>query len=161
LTFLPTSNHRPQTSNNIKALLKRAGLFLRGVADIFSEKLKFTIHNQTSNMKNFLVLFREPDGRTTEHSEEDIAKHQEHWKEWWERWVYEGKLAGGTGLTLNGTVIKGKDAPVIDDIYRAGKEIVGGFILLKAKNLAEATAIIQSCPVFEFGGYAEVREMQQ
>ena len=112
-------------------------------------------------MKNFLVLFREPDGRSGEHTEEAIRQHQENWKEWWGRWAKEGKLAGGTGLTLNGITVMGKEGPLVRDIHKAGTEIVGGFLLLKADDLEEAAKIVQSCPIFEFGGYAEVREMQQ
>ena len=33
-------------------------------------------------MKNFIVLFREPDGRTAPHTEEDITRHRENWKHW-------------------------------------------------------------------------------
>lgn len=107
-------------------------------------------------MKNYLVLFREPDGRTQPHSEADIARHQQNWKTWMGRWT--ANLAGGSGLTLNGRLIKGGHTD--DGIHRVGTEIVGGFLLLKADNLEEATSIAETCPIYEFDGYAEVREMQ-
>jgi hypothetical protein len=47
-----------------------------------------------------------------------------------------------------------------DGIHRSGKEIIGGFLLLNADDLEEATAMLANCPVFAFGGYAEIREMQ-
>lgn len=110
-------------------------------------------------MKNYLVLFREPDGRTGQHSDEEISAHQANWKSWMEAYGKAGNLAGGSSLTLTGRVIKGSE--VSNDIYKNGTEIVGGFLLLKSADLDEATAIAKKCPIYEFGGYAEVREMTQ
>jgi len=111
-------------------------------------------------MKNFIVLFREPDGRIEKHSEEDIARHQANWKAWFSKWSATGNLAGGSGLTMNGKQVKGKDQQIVNGIHYSGTEIVGGFLLLKAENLDEAVSIAASCPIYEFDGYAEVREMQ-
>ena len=43
-----------------------------------------------------------------------------------------------------------KEPPVLSDI--------GGYLLINARDLDEATSLMQSCPIFEFGGYAEIRE---
>jgi len=110
-------------------------------------------------MKNYIVLFREPDGRTLPHSEEEILRHQGNWRSWFSEWSGKGKIAGGSGLSLEGKVIKG-GGQVREGIHRVGTEIVGGFLLLKAESLEEATGIAESCPIYEFDGYAEVREMQ-
>lgn len=110
-------------------------------------------------MKNYLVLFREPDGRTETHPQEEVIKHRDNWKRWFEEYSAKGNLAGGSGLTLEGWMI-GQDGQMHNDIHHVGTEIVGGFLLLKAGNLDEAAAIAKSCPIYEFGGYAEVREMQ-
>lgn len=111
-------------------------------------------------MKNFLVIFREPDGRKKEHSKLEIEDHQQHWKSWFEKWKPEGILKGGSGLTLNGKIIKPPGNEATDGIHKVGDEIVGGFLLIEAADLEKATEIIQSCPIFEFDGYAEIREMQ-
>lgn len=111
-------------------------------------------------MKDYLVLFREPDGRTEPHAEDAITQHRLNWKNWMDKWGKEGNLAGGNSLTLNGKIITGNDKKVTNDIHRVGTEIVGGFLLIKANNLDEAETIIKSCPIFEFDGYAEIREMQ-
>lgn len=109
-------------------------------------------------MNDFLVLFREPDGRTAEHTDEDTRQHQLNWKNWLEYYGKQGNLAGGKALALKGKVIRGSQHPT-DGPYAVGKEIVGGFLLIKANNLDEAVEIVQTCPIFEFGGFAEVREM--
>lgn len=110
-------------------------------------------------MKNYIVIFREPDGRLDAHTEAEIAAHRENWGRWFAEWGAKGKLAGGSGLTLNGRIIN--DGKISEGIHHVGTEIVGGFLLLKAEDLDEATAIAASCPIYEFEGYAEVREMQQ
>lgn len=110
-------------------------------------------------MKNYIVLFREPDGRTMPHSEADITRHRENWAAWFGKWGAKGNLAGGSGLSLEGKIIKG-EGQVSVGIHRVGTEIVGGFLLLKAGSLEEAVGIAETCPIYEFDGYAEVREMQ-
>ncbi|MBK0383470.1 hypothetical protein I5M32_10920 [Pedobacter sp. SD-b] len=111
-------------------------------------------------MKKLIVLFREPDGRAIEHSESEIKAHQENWKNWFSTWGQKGKLEGGSGLTLNGKIIKGDGNIVVNEIYKNGDEIVGGYLLLNATNLDEAVEIMKTCPIYEFGGYAEIRELQ-
>jgi hypothetical protein len=110
-------------------------------------------------MKNFIVLFREPDGRTDPHPAEEVARHQEKVRGWFAEWGAKGHIAGGSGLTLEGSLID-TDGQASGGIYRVGTEIVGGFMLLKANDLSEATDIARTCPVLEFGAFAEVREMQ-
>jgi len=111
-------------------------------------------------MKNFIVIFRELDGRIEQHTPEAIEQHQQNWKTWLEKWGGAGHLNGGSGLTLNGKIMKGSPIAVTNDIHKVGTEIVGGFLLLKATDLGEAENIMQTCPIFEFDGYAEIREMQ-
>lgn len=110
-------------------------------------------------MKNYIVLFREPDGRTEPHSAEDMTRHRQNWDNWFAEWAPKGNLAGGSGLTLDGRIIQ-QNGAIKNAVHQIGTEIVGGFLLLKASNLDEATAIAASCPIYEFDGYAEVREMQ-
>jgi hypothetical protein len=111
-------------------------------------------------MKKFIVLFREPDGRTITHSDTAIKAHQENWKNWFSTWGQKGKLSGGSGLTLNGRIIKGNGNIVTDEIYKNHNEIVGGYLLLNADDFNEAVDIMKSCPIYEFDGYAEIRELQ-
>lgn len=109
--------------------------------------------------KKYLVLFREPDGRTDVHTDEEKKLHQQHWKSWAQRWGESGNLTGGSGLTLDGKLIL-KDGVSRDDIHRNGMEIVGGFLLINAENIDQASEIVANCPVFEFGAVAEIREYQ-
>src|SRR5882672_4053538 len=111
-------------------------------------------------MKEFLVLFREEDGRTGEHSATDTQQHQLSWRKWLETASSKGALAGGQALTLRGNVIRNFGKDISEGPYvPKGREIVGGYLLIKADSLEAATELITSCPVFEFDGFAEVREV--
>ncbi len=109
-------------------------------------------------MKDFMVIFREPDGRTDVHSEDYNQSHQLKVKGWMDSLIKSGNLSGGRALTLKGNVVT-TDRQVRNDIYKVGKEIVGGYLLLKSDDLNQATEIIKSCPILERGGFAEVREV--
>jgi hypothetical protein len=111
-------------------------------------------------MKKFIVLLREPDGRTITHSDSATKAHQENWKNWLSTWGQKGKLSGGSGLTLNGRIIKDHGNAVTDEIYKDKDEIVGGYLLLNAEDFNEAVDIMKACPIYEFDGYAEIRELQ-
>lgn len=109
-------------------------------------------------MKDFLLLFREPDGRTTPHDPEFTARHQQHWKDWMAPLIANGQLAGGKPLTLNGKIVD-TSGQVTEGIHKNGTEIVGGFLLIKAESLDAATELARTCPVLEADGYIEVREI--
>jgi len=36
--------------------------------------------SKSNQMKNYIVLFREPDGRTAPHEQQDIDRHRDNWK---------------------------------------------------------------------------------
>jgi hypothetical protein len=112
-------------------------------------------------MKDFIVILREPDGRLEQHGEQEIKEHRQHMTEWFQKHIQLGNVSGGSALTLNGKQIKGPKAAVVNDIHKVGTEIVGGYILLKAVDWDEAVLIMQSFPIYEFDGYAEIRELMQ
>ncbi len=50
---------------------------------------------------------------------------------------------------------------ITDGPFAEGKEVIGGFSIIKAKDLAEASEIAKGCPIFEFpDGRVEVRPVQ-
>ena len=120
-------------------------------------------------MNQYLIIFREPDGRTGTHAPETLLQHRQDMKTWMDKMTAGQRISGGNALTLNGKVIKGprptaqpgNQQTITDSLYTVGTEIVGGYLLLNAGSLEEATAITATCPVLDFGGFAEVRETMQ
>jgi hypothetical protein len=105
----------------------------------------------------YLILFREPDGRKDDHTPEEISAHRLHWQQWMEPLLQQNKLLGGKPLALDGRLLKGRAPQVTNGPHTAGIEIVGGYLLIEAHDIDEATAIMKTCPIFEFDGYAEIR----
>jgi hypothetical protein len=114
--------------------------------------------------KNYLVLFREPDGREEAHLPEEIRVHREKWTEWLSKLRESDVLVSGNSLTLNGAVIKREtntwlEIPHPYQVHE--KEIVGGFLIITAPDLFEASEILKECPIYDFNGFTEIREIQQ
>ena len=110
-------------------------------------------------MKHYIVILREPDGRKDPHAPDEITVHRANWNRWLTE--HQHSLRGGTALSLKGVVINGEGA--LQQIkagpyQRHDDEIVGGYLLLEANDLEHATSIMRTCPAYEFGGFAEIRE---
>ena len=56
--------------------------------------------------------------------------------------------------------MSGKSKAVTDGPF-AEKDMVGGYTLLEAKDLAHAVEISKGCPILEFGGHVEVRPIMK
>jgi len=109
-------------------------------------------------MNNYLLIFRGGlDFKTAsaDHYQEAMLK----WKTWIEKLEREGRDGSGHRLLPLGAVISGEKKRVTDGPYAEGKEIVGGFKLIKAKDLNDALEVAKGCPIFDYGGITEVREI--
>ncbi|WP_259068981.1 hypothetical protein HDF24_05865 [Mucilaginibacter sp. X4EP1] len=112
-------------------------------------------------MKDFIVILREPDGRQDVHDPIEVKEHRVRMSAWFQQHIKSGNITGGSALTLKGVQIKGRNADVVNDIHQVGTEIVGGYLLLKAIDWDNAIEMMKSFPVYEFDGYAEIREFLQ
>ena len=50
---------------------------------------------------------------------------------------------------------------ITDGPFTEGKEIVGGFVALPANDMDHAVELSKECPIFEYGGSVEVREIAE
>jgi hypothetical protein len=50
---------------------------------------------------------------------------------------------------------------VTDGPFAEVKDLVGGYSLIEAKDLAEAAELSKGCPVFERNGFVEVRPIMK
>ena len=114
-------------------------------------------------MKDFLLLFRGGEtAREAEQKSPELWKqHMMKWKNWMEGLGKQGKLISGKPLNQEGNVIRGKKKVVTDGPFAESKEIVGGYLMIKAKDLKEAVELSKDCPVLEHDGIVEVRELQE
>jgi hypothetical protein len=122
------------------------------------ENRSFITPKQTQ-MKEYLLLFRNPVSEGfTPPTQEQMAGVMEAWTKWMNDLAQQGKFTGGQPLTQDGKLMKTKtsitDAPFIE-----GKEVVNGYLLIKASGYDEAVELSKGCPAFDDGGTVEVREI--
>lgn len=109
-------------------------------------------------MKDFVFLFRGGlDFKTA--TTEQIQQAMQRWKTWMDELTAQGKMTGGNRLLPVGATVSGTAAQVTDGPYPEGKEIIGGYVGIKANDLDEALAIAKTCPILFYNGSAEVREV--
>ncbi|MEX2566355.1 MAG: YciI family protein [Cyclobacteriaceae bacterium] len=110
-------------------------------------------------MKKYLYLFRGGDGRNVNQSPQQMQEHMEKWGVWMNGLNEKGILDSGLPLANEGKVVAKKGQDITDGPFAEGAEIVGGYLIVNAKNLEEATNFSKECPIFEYEGTVEVREI--
>lgn len=66
----------------------------------------------------------------------------------------------GHPLDGAGKVVRGKQKSIHDGPYAEAKDIVNGYMLIEAKDLAHAVELSKGCPILDVGGSVEVRPVQ-
>ena len=91
----------------------------------------------------------------------ELQANMDKWMAWVEKLNKEGKYVSGEALLPGGKLITGKTA-VTDGPYTEGKELVGGFFVINAATIEEATKIAtDNYPDFEYGGSVQVRPVMK
>ena len=68
----------------------------------------------------------------------------------------------GHPLERTGKLMAGKARSVTDGPFAEAKDVVGGYTLVQATDLAQATALASGCPIFELAdGTVEVRPVMK
>jgi hypothetical protein len=107
-------------------------------------------------MSNFMFLFR---GGETPNSPERMQVQMQQWMAWIQKLRNDGKYIAGDPLQAGGKVLRSRKI-ITDGPFAEGKEIVGGYFLVRAETLEEAAEMSRDCPIFETGGSVEVRPVQ-
>ena len=105
-------------------------------------------------MSDFLYLYRGGDSMGTP---EQMQQSMQKWGAWLQDLGAKGHIKDqGNPLESTGKVVKKKTA-ITDGPFAEAKDIVGGYTLVEAKDINEAVALAAGCPIFESGGFVEVR----
>lgn len=107
-------------------------------------------------MKQYLYLFR---GGEFPESPEKMQAHMEKWGQWMQGLGQDGTLVDGLPLDKTGKVVEKAGEIITDGPFAEGKEVVGGYLIVKSNNLDHAVEISKGCPIFEYKGTVEVREI--
>lgn len=111
-------------------------------------------------MKEFMLIIRGGEDLSATKSPEEMQEHMQQWQKWMGGLTDQGKFVAGQPLETAGKSLIEKGAKVIDRPLAEGKEIVGGYIILKAEALDEATELATGCPGLEHDCTIEVREIR-
>jgi hypothetical protein len=105
-------------------------------------------------MADFIYLFRGP---SPEGSPEQMQQNMQKWRVWIDELGKKGHFKSGDPLDKTGKVVSGKQKVVTDGPYAEAKDLVGGYLMIAAENIAQATDLAKGCPIFETSGSVEVR----
>lgn len=107
-------------------------------------------------MKEFLMLFRHIPNPDLMPEGEALQAEINKWQNWIGGIAAQGKFVKSNELDYEGKIVNAGKV-ITDGPYAEVKEIVGGYIIVKADNYDEAIEMAHGCPTLEYGGSVEVR----
>ncbi|HTI12426.1 MAG TPA: YciI family protein [Puia sp.] len=112
-------------------------------------------------MKDFMFIFRGPTPEDLNLTPEESQASMQKWFEWIGELSAKGRYVGGDPLLKEGKLIQGKKPVVTDGPFAEGKELLGGYFIIKAESLEEATQLAYGFPDFDTEGSVEIREVMK
>ncbi len=111
-------------------------------------------------MKDYLLIIRGGEDIQELKSPEEMQAHMERWGAWMGGLAEQGKMLGGQPLMNEARSLTDKGNTITDRPLAEGKELVGGYLIVKAESLDEAAEVAKGCPGFEHDCTIEVREIR-
>lgn len=108
-------------------------------------------------MNEFLLLFRNITGNGQYISTpQDMQDDMPRWQRWMGSLARQGRLVSSKPIDYAGTVVSNE--AVTEGPYVERQELVSGYLICKAENMAEAVAFSKNCPILKYPhGSVEVR----
>ena len=107
-------------------------------------------------MNDYIYIYR---GGVTGGSPEEMQQRMQKWMTWMKDLAAKGHMKNqGHPLERTGKVVSGRRKTVVDGPFAEAKDAVGGFTIVSARDIDEATELSKGCPIFEHeSGAVEVR----
>lgn len=96
-------------------------------------------------MNEFMLLMKGDDSESA--SPEEMQKRMGDYMTWIKQMMDDGRFVSGQPLQPSGKHLVNKDTLLSDGPFLEPKEIIGGFVILKAENIDEATDLARACPL--------------
>ena len=110
-------------------------------------------------MNEFVFLYRGGERPT---SPEQGQQVMQKWMAWFKELADKGHVVDrGQPLERTGKVVRGGGKSVIDGPFAEAKDVVGGYTLIKANDLAQAVELAKGCPILQRGGEVDVRPVMK
>ena len=115
-------------------------------------------------MNEFIYLFRI--GPSEQREAMGTPEHAQQSMRGWMAWVRELEVKGhvkdpGQPLESEGKVVRGRHKAVTDGPYVEVKDLVAGFMVIEARDLAQAVELSTDCPILGGGGSVEIRPVMK
>ena len=109
-------------------------------------------------MANFMYLFRHNQAALRSMSPEQMQQLTKKWMGWADTLKKNGHFKqAGERLDEAGKVVRGKSKIITDGPFVEAKDSIGGYMLVEAKDLAQAVELAKGCPILEGDGSVEIR----
>jgi hypothetical protein len=115
---------------------------------------------ETTIMSEFVYLFRigAEEQREAMGTPERAQQSMRVWLAWMRDLESKGHIKNpGQPLDPRGKVVRGSQRTITDGPYIEVKDLVAGFIIIEARDLAQAVELSTGCPMLDGGGSVEVR----
>jgi hypothetical protein len=111
-------------------------------------------------MSEFVFLFRATDSarQAAMGTPESAQQSMQAWLAWIRDLDAKGHLKHpGQPLDVAGKVVRGPHKIVTDGPYAEAKDLILGFIVVEARDLADAAELSKGCPMLDGDGSVEIR----
>jgi len=108
-------------------------------------------------MKEFMMIFI--GGSYKDLSPDQMQARMQKWMDWVEDLRKEDLYIDGRPLQAAARRIGGESKTVTDGPFVDSKELVGGYFIVKAKDMDQAVGLTGGYPDYDMGGQVEVREI--
>ena len=108
---------------------------------------------------SFMLIFRDTTPEKYETlSPEERKRSLDRWNAWYDGIAATGQMDHGHPLKSGGRVVSSRRGEtVFDGPFSEAKETIGGYFVITARDLDEATEIARKCPNLQYGMTVEVR----
>lgn len=106
-----------------------------------------------------MFVYRSSGSNESDPSPEQMQQVMQQWMTWIKGGMDAGwMIEGGDALQPQGKVVRG-DMVITDGPFAESKELIGGYSMVEAADLAAAAALAEGCPSLAAGGCVEVRQL--
>lgn len=116
-------------------------------------------------MAQFMLMLHQAPNYNVDLPREKLMEMTKRYMAWADGLRQKGKMVGGEKLAAHGGRqfrVKDGKTVVSDGPYAEAKDVVGGYFVIEARDLAEAEAIVRDCPHFTLSptNWAELRPIE-
>ena len=116
-------------------------------------------------MAQFMLMLHQAPNYNVDLPREKMMEMTRRYMTWADGLRQKGKMVGGEKLTASGgRHLRLKEGKTVasDGPYAEAKDVVGGYFVIEAKDLAEAEAITRECPHLALAAtnWAEIRPIE-